>query len=104
MTKASFRVETHDTHSTLFVSGDWQLGDTPDAAELCAIIPNTTTTLEISTAELGQWDSSLAIAFLQIINWCKTNKIPLDTQSIPQGLTTTASPCDGCASVSKYQR
>ncbi len=86
MTKASFRLETHDAQSTLFVGGDWQLGDAPDAAELCAIIPTTTTKLDISTAELGQWDSSLAIVFLQIIHWCKTNNIPLDTQATPEGL------------------
>jgi phospholipid/cholesterol/gamma-HCH transport system permease protein len=86
MTKASFRAETQDTHVTLFVGGDWQLGDAPDAAELCAIIPNTTATLEISTAELGQWDSSLAITLLQVTHWCQRNKISLDTQAIPQGL------------------
>ena len=86
MTKASFRLETHNTQSTLFVSGDWQLGNTPDAAELCVIIPNTTTKLEISSAELGQWDSSLAITLLQITHWCQTNKIPLNIQAIPQGL------------------
>ncbi len=86
MTKASFRAETQDTHVTLFVGGDWQLGNAPDAAELCAIIPNTTTTLEISTAELGQWDSSLAITLLQVTHWCQRNKISLDTQAIPQGL------------------
>ena len=34
MTKASFRAETQDTHVTLFVGGDWQLGDAPDAADL----------------------------------------------------------------------
>ena len=50
MTKASFHLETHDSQSTLFVGGDWRLGDAPDAAELCAIIPTTTTKLNISTA------------------------------------------------------
>jgi phospholipid/cholesterol/gamma-HCH transport system permease protein len=86
MTKASFRLETHDSQATLFVGGDWQLGDAPDAADLCAIIPTITTKLDISTAELGQWDSSLAIALLQIINWCKTNNILLDTHATPEGL------------------
>jgi phospholipid/cholesterol/gamma-HCH transport system permease protein len=86
MTTASFHVETHDTKSTLFMCGDWQLGETPEAADLCAVIPTTTTQLDISTAELGQWDSSLAITLLQVTHWCQTNKIPLDTQAIPQGL------------------
>jgi len=86
MTKASFHIDTQETNSTLFISGDWQLGNTPDAAELCASIPTTIANLEISTAELGEWDSSLAITLLQITRWCQTNNIPLNTQPIPQGL------------------
>lgn len=86
MTKASFHVETQGTQATLFFCGDWKLGETPDGATLCTDIPSEVTQLKIDTNELGQWDSSLAIASLQIANWCKDKNITLDTQATPQGL------------------
>lgn len=86
MTKASFHVETQGTQATLFFCGDWKLGETPDGATLYADLPADTAKLLIDTSELGQWDSSLAIASLQIANWCKDKKIALDTQATPQGL------------------
>lgn len=86
MTKASFRIETNGTQTTLFFCGDWKLGETPDGESLTADLPPNTNKLLIDTSELGHWDSSLAIASLHIANWCKENNIALDTHATPQGL------------------
>lgn len=66
MTKASFNVENNDTQSTLFLCDDWELGTTPDIDAIQNSIPTDTKKLIINTEKLGQWDSSLAVATLQI--------------------------------------
>jgi len=86
MTKASFQVENKDTQSTLSLSGEWQLGETPDAETIYKDIPADTTALNINTNELGEWDSSLAISLLQIAHWCKTKNINFNIQDTPEGL------------------
>jgi len=86
MTKASFHVETNDTQSTLFLSDDWQLGETPDVDAIQSSIPSETKTLSIDTEKLGDWDSSLAIALLHITRWCQEKNIQLDTSNTPDGL------------------
>jgi phospholipid/cholesterol/gamma-HCH transport system permease protein len=86
MTKASFHVENNDTQSTLFLSDDWQLGETPDVDAIHTSIPNETKALKINTTQLGEWDSSLAIALLQITRWCQEKNIQLDISDTPEGL------------------
>lgn len=86
MNKASFHVEKSDTQIILYLSGDWHLGETPDSEAIVADIPADAEALKIDTSELGAWDSSLAIAQLQIARWCETNNIRLDTHDTPQGL------------------
>ena len=86
MTKASFHVETNDTQSTLFLSDDWQLGETPDVESIQASIPNETKMLKVNTDQLGEWDSSLAVALLHIARSCQEKNIQLDTSNTPEGL------------------
>lgn len=86
MTEASFRFETQDTKSSLFISGDWHLGKTPDGTALSTDIPPETTELQVITTELGQWDSSLAICLLQLTRYCESKKIKFVTTAVPQGL------------------
>lgn len=86
MTEASFHLDTHDTHCSLVVSGDWHLGKTPDGSALTKDIPTTTTEIELITSELGQWDSSLAITLLHVARWSQDKKITFNTLAAPQGL------------------
>ena len=86
MTKASFHLENNDTQSTLFLSDDWQLGETPDVDSIHSDISNETKTLKVNTDELGQWDSSLAVTLLHLARWCQQKNIQFDTSNAPEGL------------------
>lgn len=86
MTSATFHAEAQASRCTLHLSGDWQLGDAPDGEAICAAIPAGCTEVVIVTAELGTWDSSLAIALLQLARWCDKQRISLDTRAAPRGL------------------
>jgi phospholipid/cholesterol/gamma-HCH transport system permease protein len=87
-----FRIEAEDNADhqaaavTLRLSGDWQLGDSPDGASLCAAIPADCKTLIVDADELSEWDSSLASALLQLTQWCEQQQITLDTQQLPDTL------------------
>lgn len=83
---ASFRTHTQDARCTLYVCGEWKLENAPDAESVIEDIPSDCTEIIIDTTELGEWDSSLAIAVLHITRWCAEKKIPLDTDAIPEGL------------------
>jgi phospholipid/cholesterol/gamma-HCH transport system permease protein len=86
MTTARFFVESQANRSHLHLCGDWQLGDTPDSAELCAAIAPDSIEVVLITNELGLWDSSLSIALLQLVRWCDNQNIPLATHKAPEGL------------------
>nr|WP_238582466.1 ABC transporter permease [Cellvibrio sp. OA-2007] len=87
-----FRIEAVDNTepqpaaAKLRLSGDWQLGDSPDGESLCAAVPENCKTLVVDTDELGEWDSSLASALLQLTHWCEQQHIELDTQQLPDTL------------------
>lgn len=70
----------------LHLCGDWQLGQTPDGASLCAAIPANCKAITLSTGELKQWDSSLVVALLQLTRWCEQKQITLDTSATPETL------------------
>jgi phospholipid/cholesterol/gamma-HCH transport system permease protein len=70
----------------LHLCGDWQLGHTPDGASLCAAIPADCKTITLFTGELKQWDSSLAVALLQLTRWCDEQQIALDISSTTETL------------------
>lgn len=87
-----FRIEPADSATTqttqiqLHLCGDWRLGHTPDGASLCAAIPADCKTITLITSELKQWDSSLAVALLQLTRWCDQQQIALDTHSSAETL------------------
>lgn len=86
MTLATFDIDMHDDNCDLSLAGDWQLGQAPLGADICAALPTTCHTVRLVTTELSQWDSSLAIALLQLSRWCEQQKITLNIQDTPQGL------------------
>lgn len=86
MTQASFHAESEDNNCTLHIGGEWRLGSTPDGADICGAIPPACKTIVLQTTELDSWDSSLAIALLQLARWCDNQQITLDTKASPQGL------------------
>jgi len=86
MTAVNFRMESHANRCTIHLCGDWQLGQAPDGASVCASIPATSTEVSIQCEELGTWDSSLAIALLQLARWCDNKKIIVDTSAAPENL------------------
>lgn len=70
----------------LHLCGNWQLGHTPDGESLCAAIPSDSKTITLITDELKHWDSSLAVALLQLARWCEQQQISLDTSATPETL------------------
>ncbi|ACE83459.1 MlaE family ABC transporter permease [Cellvibrio japonicus] len=86
---AGFQLDSQQTPWILCLYGNWQLGSAPDGATLCASLmaaSGTTQTLQLNTDQLGTWDSSLAIALLQLARWCDTHQITLDIRAVPEGL------------------
>lgn len=83
---ASFRTHTQDARCTIYLCGDWKLEDAPDGVTISEDIPADCTDVVLDTAELGKWDSSLAIAALHIAHWCDEKKIPFNTEATPEGL------------------
>lgn len=87
-----FRIEPADsadqqpTQIQLYLYGDWQLGNTPEGASLCAAIPANCKIITLHTDELKQWDSSLAVALLQLARWCEQRQITLDANATPETL------------------
>lgn len=86
MTLASFKVDSQGTQCQLHLCGDWHLGKTPSGAELCSAIALPCSKIMLDTTTLGQWDSSLAIALLEVTRWSDQEQISLDLTSIPAGL------------------
>jgi phospholipid/cholesterol/gamma-HCH transport system permease protein len=70
----------------LHLCGKWELGHTPDGESLSAAIPAACNNITLITDELKQWDSSLAVALLQLARWCEQQQIALDTSNTPETL------------------
>ncbi len=87
-----FRIEEADSENhaatdvQLHLCGSWLLGHTPEGASLYEAIPVNCKTITLDTRELTQWDSSLAIALLQLARWCDQQHIALDTSAAPEAL------------------
>lgn len=92
MNRPLFRVETDAPADQLaetahlHICDQWQLGHTPEGSSLCAAIPAGCKSLILITDQLTHWDSSLAIALLQLARWCDQQKIALDTSKTPDAL------------------
>lgn len=86
MTDASFAIESESDPHLLRLRGDWQLGQTPDGEALCEAIPANCKNLTINADELGNWDSSLAIALLPLARWCEQKKVALNIDALPETL------------------
>jgi phospholipid/cholesterol/gamma-HCH transport system permease protein len=84
-----YRIEQdadESSRSVLFLTGHWQLGATPAAAEIIDALPVDSTELILNTQELEQWDSSLAAVMLQVSRWCEQKNIPFATDQTPDTL------------------
>lgn len=84
-----YRIEqdaNEPSRNILFLTGRWQLGATPAAEEIIDTLPADSTEILLNTQELEQWDSSLAVALLQISRWCEQKNIPLTAAQTPETL------------------
>jgi phospholipid/cholesterol/gamma-HCH transport system permease protein len=86
MSTAQFHIEQHQDICLLHITGYWKLGQAPGGDVIYSAIPASTTRLRVITHDLTSWDSSLAIALMQLAHWCDKQKIQLDTSSVPDGL------------------
>ena len=86
MTHADFQFKNQNNRCELQLCGDWQLGEVPAGEALCEAVPAECKAIAVLTGELGRWDSSLAIALLQLARWADAHQITLDTSQAPQGL------------------
>lgn len=86
MSDAQFSIEQNQDVCLVHMTGHWKLGQAPDGDTICAAIPSSITQLRVVTNALESWDSSLAIALMQIAHWCDQHNITLDIQSTPDGL------------------
>ncbi|MGX9463406.1 MlaE family ABC transporter permease [Shewanella sp. A14] len=86
MTLATFHIDMHDDNCLLNIAGDWQLGLAPLGADICTALPKDCRSVTLVTTELLQWDSSLAIALLQLSLWCEKEKLSLNLQDSPESL------------------
>ncbi len=86
MPSASFQFAVQPGSCQLALRGDWQLGAAPQGEQLCMAAPESAKHIALDTRELGDWDSSLSIALLQLARWCDQRKISLNAQAAPIGL------------------
>jgi phospholipid/cholesterol/gamma-HCH transport system permease protein len=86
MSTAQFHIEQTQETCLVYLTGDWKLGQAPGGDVIYAAIPPSSTSVRIITQDLGQWDSSLAIALMQLAHWGDTKQISLDTTATPEGL------------------
>jgi phospholipid/cholesterol/gamma-HCH transport system permease protein len=86
MTQAKFEIQMLQTDCHIALSGDWQLGHALDADSICAAIPSQSRSVIIDTQALGLWDSSLAVALLQLSRWCEQAELPLSLDACPPSL------------------
>lgn len=89
--KAGFRLELNTTDSqkscaTLLLDGEWQLGDAPQGEVLCDVLTADCTQIQLDTTQLNSWDSSLAIALLQLARFARQRKIDFHFDQVPPAL------------------
>src|SRR5690606_8810542 len=76
--------KSQNSRCELHLCGDWQLGDVPAGEALCEAVPADCKAIALVTEQLGRWDSSLAIALLQLARWADAHQVTLDTSQEPQ--------------------
>lgn len=86
MTHPNFHIRQENKICLLQLTGDWQLGHSPDGESLCAVIPDSISEIKLFADDLGKWDSSLAIALMQVARHCENKNINLDAAMLPEGL------------------
>ena len=86
MSSNFFHIDSQATVCLIHLSGNWQLGSVPDGESLCADIPSQTKEIRLACEQLGTWDSSLAMALLQLARWCYNKQITLDISAAPTNL------------------
>lgn len=86
MSAARFHIEQRENNCLVYLAGEWRLGQAPDGDVICAAIPAAISQVQLSTQDLKAWDSSLAIALMQLAHWCQAQQITLDVSAVPNGL------------------
>jgi phospholipid/cholesterol/gamma-HCH transport system permease protein len=86
MSSTYYNIKQDKNTCLVQLRGDWKLGLAPDGDSLCAAIPVSIKDLCIVSENLEEWDSSLAIALIQVSRWCETKNINLNIESTPEGL------------------
>ena len=86
MSHSNFHIQQEGKSCQLHLKGDWQLGLAPDGESLCAAIPDSVSEIKLLADDLGKWDSSLAIALMQVARHCENKNILLETAQLPEGL------------------
>lgn len=86
MSTAQFHIEQAQDICLVYLTGHWKLGQAPSVDVIYAAIPPSISSIRIITQDLGPWDSSLAIALMQLAHWCDTKQISLDITATPEGL------------------
>lgn len=81
-----FHIEAQANICQVHLSGNWLLGQVPDGASLCADIPAEAQEVQLNCEKLGTWDSSLAMALLQLARWCDNRQVVLNTSAAPTNL------------------
>lgn len=86
--QAAVRPVFHDGATTLHITGQWQLEvDTPEVEPVWKKIQtHKTDKVIINTEDLKEWDSSILIFLIALINHCKNEKISLRTDTLPDGI------------------
>ena len=71
---------------TLLIRGEWRLGNAPQGDQLSVLVPKGCQRLELDSHDLTTWDSSLAIALLQVARNCQRNNIQFSYNQSPPAL------------------
>lgn len=86
--KAAASPVLNDGQTTLHITGQWQLeADTPEIKPLwIKIQSHKTDKIIINTEQLQNWDSSILVFLIALINLCKKEKVILQTDNLPGGI------------------
>ncbi len=83
-----YQIQQTDDGICVQLSGNWRFQDNlPDASQIIGKIDATHPQIvSFDCRQLGKWDSGLMIFLVQLINYCKKNKITLHQQTLPTGV------------------
>lgn len=86
--QAAVHLSFHDGAVILRITGQWQLkADTPEVKPVwMKIQTHKTDRILVNTEHLKNWDSSILIFLVALINYCKKDKITLQTDTLPDGI------------------